>query len=599
MIDLDAVLTALDQSNGWLCLSAPTGTGKSTSLALLPRRYPDQVPELWLAQPTIANVHALAHRIGGDVGIGAAGQRTYSDKTPLKIMTAGHALNQLLRRGATASPLLVVVDEAHDRGVPTVGLVTALRHTSAAVRVVLASATADWSDAPAIHTVRTLSGWPCVEVLAPGETDGGYAASVQSCHALLDRALAEHARGVGGIVFLAGERCVRLFIRCARQRHRDVRFAPVYGGDAAARAVNGPPADVYVATDAAETGITLPRVRWVVDSGFHNRAIEDPDTGAVRLAPHRIDVSSATQRAGRANRCGPGTVYRASPPATLASPAPRSPGELLMLKLKLVHHKVPTAAVDALGPAPTAVALELIDEAGELTSAGRTAAGLPLRSPRAAAFLARLWGAASPAACAAACCFVAFAEADPGTRLFLADNRKRRCSEPEEEWRRDDDLEAATALLGAALEHYRQRSFAMWTEIHRVDGGAITAVLEHAQMLWAALGAAAPMPTPELHDLQPLRQMAAATLQVLGQPSLSTRGGGATYALGAEFYAIDRHRSLSRLPWLHRVAEAPAKVAAVHMFACRGRPPLLTGLVALAAPPPVALAPAVLSDDEY
>ena len=541
MLDLDAVLAALDRSDGWLQLTAPTGTGKSTSLALLPRRYPDRVPELWLTQPTIANVHALARRVGGDVGIGAAGVRTYGPRTPLKIMTAGHALNQLLRRTPASPPLVVVVDEAHDRGVPTVGLVTALRHTPG-VQVVLASATADWPGP--VYSAAAPAGWPCGEVVVPAVPPGSYPAAVQRCHDLLDRALAEHPQGCGGIVFLAGERCVRLFIQRARQRHRRLRFAAVHGGDAAARAIAGPPAHVYVATDAAETGVTLPKVRWVVDSGFHNRASEDPETGAVQLAPHRIDGSSATQRAGRANRCGAGTVYRAQPAATLAAPAPRSPGELLMLKLKLRRHQIPTDAVDALGPAPTAVRLGLLDANETLSATGCTAAGLPLRSPRTAAFLAQLVTAAPP----------------------------------------------------PALEHRRQETLASWTETHRVVPATLATVLEHVLLLWAALGTG-PMPTPAPDPT--VRRVAGETLAVLTQPSLSPRGGGATYVLGATVYAVDRHRSLSRLPWLHRVAQAPTRIAAMQLFACRGRPPLLTGAIALARQTMVPRAPVVSSDDEW
>lgn len=593
MLDLDAVLAALDRSDGWLQLTAPTGTGKSTSLALLPRRYPDRVPELWLTQPTIANVHALARRVGGDVGIGAAGVRTYGPRTPLKIMTAGHALNQLLRRTPASPPLVVVVDEAHDRGVPTVGLVTALRHTPG-VRVVLASATADWPGP--VYSAAAPAGWPCNEVVVPATPPGSYAAAVQRCHDLLDRALAEHPQGCGGIVFLAGERCVRLFIQRARQRHRRLRFAAVHGGDAAARALAAPPAHVYVATDAAETGVTLPKVRWVVDSGFHNRATEDPETGAVQLAPHRIDGSSATQRAGRANRCGAGTVYRAQPAATLAAPAPRSPGELLMLKLKLRRHQIPTDAVDALGPAPTAVRLGLLDANETLSAAGHAAAGLPLRSPRTAAFLAQLVTAAPPPALAAACCFVALGELEPGTALFVPPGRKRDRGDPEEEWRRDDDLDAAAALLGAALEHRRQETLAGWTETHRIVPATLATVLEHAQLLWAALGTG-PMPTPAPDPT--VRRVAGETLAVLTQPSLSPRGGGATYVLGATVYAVDRHRSLSRLPWLHRVAQAPARIAAMQLFACRGRPPLLSGAIALARQTMAPQAPVVSSDDEW
>ncbi|VDK21592.1 unnamed protein product [Anisakis simplex] len=65
-----------------------------------------------------------------------------------------------------------------------------------------------------------------------------------------------------------------------------------------------------VATNVAETSITIPGVRYVVDSGYEKRRVHDPVTGISQFSVHRISQASADQRAGRAGRVQSGHVYR-------------------------------------------------------------------------------------------------------------------------------------------------------------------------------------------------------------------------------------------------------------------------------------------------
>jgi hypothetical protein len=269
-----------------------------------------------------------------------------------------------------------------------------------------------------------------------------------------------------------------------------------------------------------------------------------------------------------------------------------------MFALKLRSYGVPVDDVEALNPAPIATALGLVDAEAKLTGVGRAAVALPLRSPRTAAFLASLHASSDPATTAAACCMVALAELDPAARLFAIPNRKRRHDDPGEQWRRPDDLEATTALVGAAYE--AREDLAGWCTLYHVEFASMEAVLHQAQLLWEALTPDA-MPTPVLKDVPAVHRTVERVLPVLERPSLSQRGGGATYLLGTTIYSVDRHRSLSTLTRVHRVADAPPRVAALQLFHCRGRPPLMTGVIALPACTAHATprAPVVSSDDEW
>ena len=105
--------------------------------------------------------------------------------------------------------------------------------------------------------------------------------------------LAEDARA-------AGARLLPLFGDLAAEE-QDAALAPAAGG---AR-------NVVLATNIAETSLTIPGVRVVVDSGLMRRARFDPVTGMSRLATERISRASAEQRQGRAGRLEPGVCYLA------------------------------------------------------------------------------------------------------------------------------------------------------------------------------------------------------------------------------------------------------------------------------------------------
>lgn len=161
------------------------------------------------------------------------------------------------------------------------------------------------------------------------------------------------------------------------------------------------PRRVILATDLAETSLTIPGIGAVVDSGLTRKPRFAPASGLTRLVTLPIPLASADQRAGRAGRLGPGICYRLWTTAReVGRPAHRTPeilqSDLASLALELALWGVREPADLCWLQAPPRPAweqaialltrLEALDDAGHLTRLGRAMTGLPLH-PRLAALL--------------------------------------------------------------------------------------------------------------------------------------------------------------------------------------------------------------------
>jgi ATP-dependent helicase HrpB len=192
-------------------------------------------------------------------------------------------------------------------------------------------------------------------------------------------------------------------------RSTSLRIRPLYGELPAAvqdAALHPDPEGrrkIVLATNVAETSLTIDGVRIVVDGGYERRSTFDPATGMSRLTLRRISQSSADQRRGRAGRTAPGVCYRLWSESTQASLAPRPPPEIVetdlaSLALELACWGTADAGalrwIDQPPAAPLAQArellarLEAIDDRGRVTPLGRRMASLGLH-PRLAHMLLR------------------------------------------------------------------------------------------------------------------------------------------------------------------------------------------------------------------
>ena len=158
---------------------------------------------------------------------------------------------------------------------------------------------------------------------------------------------------------------------------------------------------IILATDLAETSLTIPGIGAVVDSGLTRKPRFSPASGLTRLVTQPIPLASADQRAGRAGRLGPGVCYRLWTPAReVGRPAHRTPeilqSDLAGLALELALWGVRDPGELRWLQAPPRPAweqaitllrrLEALDAAGHITPLGRAMTGLPLH-PRLAALL--------------------------------------------------------------------------------------------------------------------------------------------------------------------------------------------------------------------
>ncbi|OEJ31514.1 ATP-dependent RNA helicase [Streptomyces subrutilus] len=330
-----ALVSALD-AHGTAVLCAPPGTGKTTLVPLVlaglvgggPRR------RVVVAEPRRIAARAAARRmawllgepVGGSVGFTVRGERVAGPSTVVEVVTTGVLLQRLQRDQELSGVDLVILDECHERHLDAdtvAAFLLDVRETlRPELRLVAASATTDaagWArllgDAPVVeaagvsYPVETVWAPPARPVKPPHGTrvDPAQLAHVAS---VVRRALAERSGDV--LCFLPG---VGEIARVAGLLGAvDAEVLQVHGRAAAAVQDAALTASdhrrVILATAVAESSLTVPGVRVVVDSGLAREPRVDHARGLGALATVRASRAAGRQRAGRAGREAPGAVYR-------------------------------------------------------------------------------------------------------------------------------------------------------------------------------------------------------------------------------------------------------------------------------------------------
>jgi ATP-dependent helicase HrpB len=312
---IDAVRRALDDHRAAVLTAAP-GAGKTTRVppALIERG------RVLLLQPRRVAARAMAARIaaergwtvGREIGWHIRFERRSTRDTRLLVVTEG-----ILTAYLQADPLLsdtatVILDEFHERSIHAdlgLALVKQAWLARPDLRILVMSATLDTAPVAAF-----LGGCPVIDVpgtLHPLSID--YAPGQSTVQALADVL----PRSPGNVLcFLPGAADIAAVINEAEplaRAHR-VDLRPLHGGlDAAAQDLalqDDGRRRVIVATNIAETSLTVPGVSVVIDTGLHKVARYDADRGIDALTTERVTLDSADQRAGRAARLGPGVARR-------------------------------------------------------------------------------------------------------------------------------------------------------------------------------------------------------------------------------------------------------------------------------------------------
>ncbi len=331
----DEIVAALQQ-HPVLIIAGETGSGKTT-----------QLPKLCLAaergtrgqvactQPRRIAASAMAQRVaeelhcelGQTVGYQVRFRERFSPDSLIKFMTDGILLAETIRDPDLLAYDTIIIDEAHERSLNIdflLGYLKLLLRRRKDLKVVITSATIDtakfsrhFDNAPVIEVSGR--GYPVEVVYQPFD-------SADDSDAPRDRdiyqGIADAVRRLDRtdshgdiLVFLSGEREIREageFL--SRQRLPHTEILPLYARLSAAEQRRvfhpGPLRRIILSTNVAETSLTVPRIRSVIDSGLARISRYAHRSRTQRLPIEPVSQASANQRAGRCGRLGPGTCIR-------------------------------------------------------------------------------------------------------------------------------------------------------------------------------------------------------------------------------------------------------------------------------------------------
>lgn len=405
--------------NQILIVVGETGSGKTTQLTqYLAESGFGNTGMIGCTQPRRVAAMSVAKRVAEEVGCEVGAQVGYAirfeDKTSkdtvIKYMTDGHLQREIIMDPDLKRYSVIMLDEAHERTIATDVLFGLLKKTvkrRTDLKIIVTSATLDadkfssYFNAAPIFTIpgRTFP----VEVLYSKEPESDYldAALVT----VMEIHLAEPAGDI--LVFLTGQEEIDTACEVLYERMKalgpnvpELIILPVYSAlpsEMQSRIFDPAPAGtrkVVLATNIAETSITIDGIYYVVDPGFVKQNAYDPKLGMDSLVVVPISRASAQQRAGRAGRTGPGKCFRlytqqAFESEMLPTTIPEIQRQnlahtILMLKASGINDLLHFGFMD---PPPmntmlTALeelyALSALDDEGLLTRLGRKMADFPV-----------------------------------------------------------------------------------------------------------------------------------------------------------------------------------------------------------------------------
>jgi len=316
-----AEISTLIAAHPVVIVAGETGSGKTTQLpkiclALGRRRIGHTQPRRVAARTVAARIaHELGEPLGETVGFQIRFTRATSGVTQLKVMTDGILLAEIARDRRLKRYDTIIVDEAHERSLNIdflLGYLKRLLPERPDLKVIITSATIDtarfsehFGGAPVVE----VSGrsWPVEVRYRPLEGDDQAAGIVAAIKDL---------RGRGDIlVFLSGEREIKDAAKAIQgAKFADAEVLPLFArlSPAEQDRVFAPHRGqrIVLATNVAETSLTVPGVRSVIDAGTARISRYSARTKVQRLPIEPISRASADQRAGRCGRVAPGVCIR-------------------------------------------------------------------------------------------------------------------------------------------------------------------------------------------------------------------------------------------------------------------------------------------------
>jgi ATP-dependent helicase HrpA len=404
-------------------IAGETGSGKTT-----------QLPKLCLAagrgeagligctQPRRLAARSVARRvaeelgtqIGDKVGFQVRFNDQVSEQSLIKFMTDGILLAETQGDPWLSTYDTLIIDEAHERSLNIdflLGYLKRLAVKRPELKIIVTSATIDtarfaehFGDAPVVSVegraypveVR----WRSTDEVAARRNQRSsemQQGSAEHVAAVLDEITHDDPRG-DVLVFMPGEREIRdAHLLLSRRQYRETEILPLYArlsaNDQDRVFKPGPKRRVVLATNVAETSLTVPRIRYVIDTGTARVKRYSQRSQLERLHVEPVAQAAADQRKGRCGRVGPGICYRLYDEADFASRAAYTDPELLRSSLANVILRMLSLELGEVdefpfleSPDPRVVAdgyrrlmeIGAIDERRQLTAVGRTLARLPI-----------------------------------------------------------------------------------------------------------------------------------------------------------------------------------------------------------------------------
>lgn len=322
-----ADLRAALRARGVAVLQAPPGAGKTTGVPLDLLESGIVEGRILMLEPRRLAARGAADRmasvlgepIGQTVGYRMRGDAKVSAQTRIEVVTEGILTRMIQSDPDLPGVGLVIFDEFHERSLNAdLGLALCLEVRAALredLQLLVMSATLDagpvakmLGDAPVVTSEGRSFPVETHWLPRPLDTSLRYEAGVAS---LVRQAIDETEGGV--LVFLPGEGEIRR-VHTLLSGLEGCTICPLFGAMefAAQRAALGPVPGrrIVLATSIAETSLTIPDIRVVIDGGRARRARFDPSSGMSRLVTERVTRAEAEQRRGRAGRVAPGICYR-------------------------------------------------------------------------------------------------------------------------------------------------------------------------------------------------------------------------------------------------------------------------------------------------
>jgi ATP-dependent helicase HrpA len=410
-------IVATIRANPVIVIAGETGSGKTT-----------QIPKMCLeaglgieakigcTQPRRVAALSISRRIaeelnvnwGREVGCTIRFDDRSSAQTYIKLMTDGILLAETQRDPLLSEYNCIIIDEAHERSLNIdflLGYLKTLLEKRKDLKLIITSATIDtqtfsraFNNAPIIEVSGRL--YPVEVIYAPFDADSeerGDITYVDAAVRAAETALCEPGNG-DILIFMPGERDIRETSDLLEGRFgREAEIIPLFGLLSAAdqQRVFAPlnRRKIVVATNIAETSLTIPGIRYVIDSGLARISRYNPRTRTKRLPVEPISQSSANQRKGRSGRVQDGVCIRlyseedfAERPLYTQPEIQRANLAEVILRMKAYRlgdietfpfvNPPPPAAID--GGYKLLQELGALDDARELTQLGHDLSRLPI-----------------------------------------------------------------------------------------------------------------------------------------------------------------------------------------------------------------------------